>query len=272
MMAERHTEISGKLVRNRTSGIWNIREHHYPGGLSLGRHSHQNAYLTVVLYGDYVEACGSKEENCGPGAIRFMPAGESHWDKYQAATRCLHVEVPPLILERLRDLQFKLIGALEAPNLSELGRKLYREFLEENTESSLVIEGLVLEMLGQSGRSHAFSARVPDWLLTSREILESDFRSKVKLTTVAAQVGVHPVHLCREFRRHFHCTVGEYLRKRRIEYACEELKKETLTIKQIGTNSGFWDQTHFTSTFKRLVGTTPKKFRTAATAGRQVVQ
>ena len=271
-MGEGHTEISGTLVRNRTSGIWNIQEHHYPGGLSLATHSHKSAYLTVVLYGDYVEACRGAEDHCGPGAVRFMPASENHWDKYQAATRCLHVEVPPVIVERLRDLQFKPIGALEAPNLSELGRRLYREFLEENAESSLVIEGLVLEMLGQSARTQPADANVPDWLLTSREILESDFRSKVKLTTVAAQVGVHPVHLCREFRKHFHCTVGEYLRRRRIEYACEELRKETLTIKQIGTNSGFWDQTHFTSTFKRLVGTTPKKFRVAATAGREAVQ
>src|SRR5438270_1367411 len=272
MMSELQAEISGTLVRNRTSGIWIIREHHYPDGLSLTQHSHKNAYLTVVLYGDYVEACRGAEENCGPGAIRFLPAGESHSDRYQAATRCLHVEIPPAVVERLRDLEFNVIGTLGAPNLSELGRKLYREFLEENAESSLVIEGLVLEMLGQSARSQFGGSSVPDWLLTSKEILESDFRSKVKLTTVAAQVGVHPVHLCREFRKHFHCTVGEYLRKRRIEYACEELKKETLTIKQIGTNSGFWDQTHFTSTFKRLVGTTPKKFRTAASAGRQVVQ
>ncbi|HEV2114301.1 MAG TPA: AraC family transcriptional regulator, partial [Terriglobales bacterium] len=261
-----NAELSGRLVRQRTSGMLRILEHHYPAGLFLPVHTHENAYMTVVMYGDYAESCAGEEENCGPGAIRFLPAGESHADRYVAATRCLHVEIPRAILERLRELGFAVIGTVGTPSLSDLGRKLYREFLEENAESSLVIEGLVLEMLGQSARSNGNGngAEVPDWLLTSREILESDFRSKIKLTTVATQVGVHPVHLCREFRRHFNCTVGEYLRKKRIEYACEELKKETLSIKQIGINSGFWDQTHFTSTFKRLVGTTPKKYRSAA--------
>jgi len=259
-----YAELSGRLIRERASGMLKIREHHYPAGLVLPVHAHESAYLTVVLYGDYMERCVGEEESCGPGAIRFLPAGESHSDKYEAATRCLHVEIPAAILGRLRELEFDVIGTVGTPSLSELGRKLYREFLEENAESSLVIEGLVLEMLGQSARSNGDGTSVPDWLLTSREILESDFRSKVKLTTVAAQVGVHPVHLCREFRRHFNCTVGEYLRKKRIEYACEELRKETLSIKQIGINSGFWDQTHFTSTFKRLVGTTPKKFRASA--------
>ena len=259
-----YAELSGRLVRQRTSGVLKIKEQHYPAGLFLPEHAHDRSYLSVVMYGDYVESCAGAEERCGPGAIRFLPGGESHSDNFEAATRCLHVEIPQTILERLRELRYDVIGTVPAPSLSELGRKLYREFLEENAESSLVIEGLVLEMLGQSARSNTHGAGVPDWLLTSREILESDFRNKVKLTTVAAQVGVHPVHLCREFRRHFHCTVGEYLRKRRIEYACEELKKETLSIKQIGINSGFWDQTHFTSTFKRLVGTTPKKFRASA--------
>lgn len=266
MAIAENAELSGRLVRQRTSGSLNIREHHYPAGLFLPLHSHVNAYLTVVMYGDYIETCAAAEESCGPGAIRFLPAGQNHTDRYNEATRCLHVEIPDAILERLRELEFDVIGTVGSPSLSDLGRRLYREFLEDNAESSLVIEGLVLEMLGQSARSNGNTegAEVPDWLLTSREILESDFRGKVKLTTVAAQVGVHPVHLCREFRRHFNCTVGEYLRKKRIEYACEELKKETLSIKQIGINSGFWDQTHFTSTFKRLVGTTPKKYRTSA--------
>src|SRR5579864_862928 len=158
MITSGHAELSGKLIRQRTSGILKIREHHYPEGLALPQHTHESAYMTVVLYGDYVESCAGSEESCGPGAIRFLPAGESHSDRYVAATRCLHVQIPLGILERLRELEYDVIGTVGAPSLSELGRRLYREFLEENAESSLVIEGLVLEMLGQSARSNESGA------------------------------------------------------------------------------------------------------------------
>ncbi len=35
--------------------------------------------------------------------------------------------------------------------------------------------------------------------------------------------GVHPVHLSREFRKHYRMTIGDYIRKRRIEHASELL-------------------------------------------------
>jgi AraC-like DNA-binding protein len=36
---------------------------------------------------------------------------------------------------------------------------------------------------------------------------------------------------------------------------------DELTLAQVASRTGFWDQGHFTRHFKRLVGVTPKQFR-----------
>src|SRR3989454_9043042 len=35
--------------------------------------------------------------------------------------------------------------------------------------------------------------------------------------------SVHRVHLARAFRWHYGCTVGEYIRQRRVEFVCHRL-------------------------------------------------
>jgi AraC family transcriptional regulator len=76
---------------------------------------------------------------------------------------------------------------------------------------------------------------------------------------------VHPVHLAREFRRFEHCTIGEYVRRLRIEQACRRLTHSTDPIAAIAAEAGFADQSHFARTFKRVVGMSPVQFRATLT-------
>jgi len=72
---------------------------------------------------------------------------------------------------------------------------------------------------------------------------------------------VHVVHLARVFRRFHGCTVGEYLRRLRIERAIEELRSTNKPLADIAGNSGFSDQSHFCRAFKLTVGMTPGQYR-----------
>jgi AraC family transcriptional regulator len=83
----------------------------------------------------------------------------------------------------------------------------------------------------------------------------------LSLSQQAACVGVHPVHLAREFRRFYHCTIGDYIRQLRIKFACEKLVQSDLPLSEIALASGFFDQSHFTRTFKQLTGKTPQAYR-----------
>ena len=58
-----------------------------------------------------------------------------------------------------------------------------------------------------------------------------------------------------------HSTVGEYIRKLRIEYACQTMLNPDISLAEIAAIAGFADQSHFGRTFKRLVGIPPAAFR-----------
>src|SRR3546814_16535137 len=95
--------------------------------------------------------------------------------------------------------------------------------------------------------------RISDW---SSDVCSSDLET----------AGVHPVHLAREFHRRFGCTVGHYIRQRRIEFACHRLTASRDPLSEIAVEAGFADQDHLTNTFRRLVGMPPARVRARSAA------
>jgi len=142
-------------------------------------------------------------------------------------------------------------------SLPELFLRMYYKCREMDDESLRTLEQALLE--GQSVTNSG--RRFPQWLERVRNILEQRFAEPFKLSEIAAEAGVHPVHLAREFRKHYGASVGEYLRRVRIEYACRELMGSNVAVTNIAFAAGFADQSHFSRTFKRLCGTTPGRYR-----------
>jgi AraC-like DNA-binding protein len=141
--------------------------------------------------------------------------------------------------------------------LAELFLQAYQKFSQMNDASLLAIERPLLRL----GAANQAEIGVRAWLEAARKILESEFCDQPKLPEIAARVGVHPVHLAREFRKQYGSSVGEYLRKVRIEFACHRLLSSDDPPVKIATAAGFVDQSHFSRTFKRLIGTTPGRYR-----------
>ncbi|HJP59676.1 MAG TPA: AraC family transcriptional regulator, partial [Gemmatimonadaceae bacterium] len=98
--------------------------------------------------------------------------------------------------------------------------------------------------------------------LDSAAELIGDFRARVPtLSEVASQVGVHPMHLAKLFQRRYRCSLGEFVRRRRVSWACNELANRDRTISSIAVEAGFADHAHFTRTFRRMTGCTPAWWR-----------
>jgi AraC family transcriptional regulator len=143
-----------------------------------------------------------------------------------------------------------------------LGNRIYREFRRMDEFSALAIEGLILEILAEGARqTHIAQTKFPDWLERAREFLHDNFAETVNLETISANVGVHPVHLARAFRQHYNCTVGEYVRRLRVEFACSQIIKTDVSLNEIAVMAGFSDQSHLTRIFKRHFGLAPSEYR-----------
>jgi AraC family transcriptional regulator len=102
-----------------------------------------------------------------------------------------------------------------------------------------------------SGRIHA------------RLFVDAHFAERLAIATVAALVGVHPVHFARTFRRVYHTTFAGYVREVRIEFARRELAASHVPLCDIAAAAGFCDQSHFSRLFKQYTGMSPAEYRLA---------
>ena len=123
----------------------------------------------------------------------------------------------------------------------------------------------MLEMCAEVARSSVKSSRPvrPRWLTRAKELLSENFSEHMTLSDIAAAVGVHPVYLAGVFRQHYHCSIGEYVRRLRVEFASRQLSQTSAPIIEIALAAGFAHQSHFSRTFKRLTGLTPARYRAA---------
>lgn len=105
-----------------------------------------------------------------------------------------------------------------------------------------------------------------------RAFIDANYRAALTLTELARAARVHPAHLSKTFSRTFGCTIGEYVRGRRIDFARRQMETSGLTLSEIAIAAGFADQSHFTKTFKRMVGKSPSEYRHGAAKLANVVR
>ncbi|ELX8378680.1 helix-turn-helix domain-containing protein [Providencia vermicola] len=83
----------------------------------------------------------------------------------------------------------------------------------------------------------------------------------IKIDTIADKSGYSKWHLQRVFKEMKGCTLGEYVRKRRLLEAAKSLRDGNLPILDIALQYGFSSQATFTRIFKKHFDITPAKFR-----------
>jgi AraC family transcriptional regulator len=142
-------------------------------------------------------------------------------------------------------------------------RRIYEELRGQASGFELVIEGLILEMLGQTYRQNnpRDCSTAPRWLTQAEEMIHHHFAEKLSLHVIADAVEIHPSHLARTFRKYHRCSIGEYVRRLRIEYAAQEILKSLSSLTDISLAAGFSDQSHFTHEFKRQLRVTPAEYK-----------
>jgi AraC family transcriptional regulator len=258
--------LFGKTLKSQKVASFELSERIYPPRFKTPKHSHEQHLFCFVMEGDYTEIYGKKTRECKTSTLLFHPAHELHAEYFHnSGGRSFIIEIEPTWLERLHEQLDVLGNAAEfyggVPEL--LARRLYKEFVRMDGVSALVIEGLMLEMIGEASRrsEHGTANYPPHWLQQARDLLHARFTEHFTLAEVAKAVEIHPVHLAQMFHKSYRCTVGDYVRQLRIDYACHELAASEAPIAEIALAAGFCDQSHFTRTFKRCVGVAPSQYR-----------
>ncbi|MDT4898525.1 MAG: AraC family transcriptional regulator [Acidobacteriota bacterium] len=264
---DRRRPIFGKETRKLELADFTLVESLYPPSSRMPRHTHDLAHISIVLQGTYTEHYGHKHRSGEPSVLVLHPPDEDHLVTFHnAGARVFSIHLKPQWLERIRDYSKVLDSPADFRGgfPAWLAVRLYREFRELDKVSPLMIESLALEIIATISRHERLAEhKAPHWLAQVREMLHARLSEDVTVSSIAETVGVHPVYIARQFRKHYHCTMGEYVRRLRVEAACREISESDTPLSEIASLVGFYDQSHLTNTFKRLTGMAPAQYRRA---------
>ena len=260
----------GAPLGTRRFGALTVSEKEYTPGHELPLHAHENAFFSLLLGGAFRERVGQKERECLATSLVYYPALEPHTESFDdGGGRALNIDLGPSWVARVEELG--LAGAsgsihLRRSRANWLATRVYGEFREDEDAASLAIEELVLNMLVEVADESAVGneRREPRWLGDLVDRLHEEFLDPPSVVELASEAEVHPVHLARVFRARHGCTLAEYVRRLRIEYACAALSTTVVPLSTLALDMGFSDQAHFTRRFKEVTGLTPGSYRTRA--------
>lgn len=228
-------------------------------------HYHENAYFTFILQGKVIE--GNKKEvyNCGAGSLLFHNWQEPHYNiKPPGYTRGFHIELAHNWLNKLDFSLDKLTGSLNISN-PDLKLILYKIFIESKTDdmtTSLGVQTLLLQLLGRMERENQSAIQKnPVWVGQLKELIHDTFAEQWSLNELSTALDIHPVHLSRDFSKYFHCNLGEYIRKLKVEKSLSLLSQKGKSLADISYECGFADQSHFARCFKALNGINASEYR-----------
>jgi AraC family transcriptional regulator len=249
----------------RQVGGFTLCESRYAPGERIPTHAHEHAFFYFVLVGNSTESFGPRVRVADMGTLVFHPPGESHANHWHVAGSCLHLEIAPVTLAGAREHGAVLDRPAEFHGGWPvwLAGRIHRELTAADAVSSLALEGLALELLAEVSRpaEAAPLRQSPNWLRQARDFLHAHFADAPSLADAADAAGVHPSHLARVFRREMRCSVGEYVRALRVDFACRELIRGDLPLAQIALAAGFTDQSHLSRCVRQRTGLTPAAFR-----------
>ena len=93
--------------------------------------------------------------------------------------------------------------------------------------------------------------------------VDANLTGKLVIRELAASLDLSVGHFCRAFKRTFGMSARIWIRHRRIELAQGLMLTTGASLSEIALSCGMSDQSHFTRTFRRIVGETPSSWRQA---------
>ena len=167
----------------------------------------------------------------------------------------------------LREAQWQDISTavLSEPRLTEGYRALAETLLNSQQSADIKHQALVnylTDLMQQLATQPAKAEPVPEQFRRLASWLDQHAAEDVTLDDLCALSGLSAGHVIRGFRQYFHLTPHAYLINRRVQQGQASLRSG-VQIATAALDAGFADQPHFQRTFKRLLATTPARYRQA---------
>ena len=228
-------------------------------------HYHEQPYFTFLLEGGLYEANKKEEYYLKPGDLVFHNWQDAHYNKKpDIYTRGFHIELTEQWFNTFDLSSSHLEGSfkIKHPYLIQSLHKIVNESRCDDRYSKTSIELLLADGFNYLN-SDAQSRKLEDplWVKQLVALLHEAPETCTSLETMAAVLNVHPVHISRVFPKYFNCTLGDYLRALRLNKAMRYLQQGKHSLTEIAYLCDYSDQSHFTRSFKKVYGCSPRTFK-----------
>ncbi|MBS1797035.1 MAG: helix-turn-helix transcriptional regulator [Acidobacteria bacterium] len=238
--------------------------------------------LNITVSGHFVaerRAASGKfvKTKSGEGTLCLTPSGQTVGAYWQEPLDNLGILLAPdfvrtVALENRFSTAFELreIYAAKDPLVEHLGLALLDEAHSPTPAGRLYTDSLIQTLTLHLLRNYSDAAPVPEntsgglsgyRLKRVREFIDAHLDADISLQELARIADLSQFHFARAFRRSMGETPQQYLMRQRIERAKQLLAGDELPIVEVGLRTGFKNQSHFTTLFRKFTKYTPKLWR-----------
>jgi AraC family transcriptional regulator len=166
--------------------------------------------------------------------------------------------------------EFAEIYKKSDPLIQQIGLTLLTESEADTPAGRLfsdsLIQTLTLHLLANYSTARSMNAVVNGGLSGYNlrrvtEYINENLEEDLSLAEIAAVADLSQFHFARAFRKSTGKTPQQYLMQQRIERAKELLARPDLPLVEVSLRTGFKNQSHFTTLFRKYTNFTPKIWR-----------
>jgi signal transduction histidine kinase/DNA-binding LacI/PurR family transcriptional regulator/CheY-like chemotaxis protein len=110
-------------------------------------------------------------------------------------------------------------------------------------------------------RQHTLGRATQQLVRKAMAYIHAQYSRPLTREEIADHIGISADYLTDCFHQELGITPTTYIRRYRIRQACELLRNTDQSITQVAMDVGFLDGAHFTHTFQREIGMTPRAYR-----------
>lgn len=211
-----------------------------------------------------------------PGSALIDAAGEPWWVRWPKPASMLIVALKRDFLAEvatdlaLNDASLLTQIGIEDRTIQQFARLFEQELANKGANGRLYLESLTealtinlfhryAERRARPSRAHG--GLPPALLRRVLEYIEAHLGADIALVDLAGLAGLSAHHFGQAFKASTGIAPHRYLIERRIHRARQLLLVDAQPIVEIAAEVGFANQSHLTFNFRKLVGTTPARYR-----------
>jgi AraC family transcriptional regulator len=218
-----------------------------------------------------------RRQRVTPGDVHLTSAGVPMWYRLQEPSEILMLALAPSFMQHAAHeftgaapLELRNQRAIRDAPILHLGLALQAELEAGCPAGRLYGEGLATALAVHLLQHYAvcppqlrsYRGGMPQARLQRvLEYMQAHLDQELSLAALAAVAQMSPYYFSRLFKQSTGLSPHQYILQQRIAWAMRLLVEPQVSVAAIAYRVGFANQAHFTTIFRRWVGTTPRQYR-----------